>query len=394
MVLVMVRAGEEIAFIAQSTCDTKVEELTAQLVEVPQPPSHPESRTSPSAPRIKPENFWRLSPVCVSVLVTAVQTWNGLERLKQLCAAAESALGASSVKDTDNAAAAHVCLADAKDLTTSGSNAVATTPGALDASATALCTAVESAFGGEKKVPSSSGWKDATAEPGSGSGDWMSDDAELWMASRAFEAGTQLSERIGRNEKTRITVRLQRPASSPEPVKKKKKMTKAEQKAAEKAAAEEAGKAAKAAEAAAAAAAAVDVVPPRPEEMAQAKVQSSMLRAYVEAAGVGAREARSRKRAVPDSERGDSDDEGGPRLKLAHFRMCENSEKARQLLRDERLQDVIRQIDAHASDKDREAALQERLANDQPFAEAVDELLVSMGMARRDGSTGEVQSEA
>ena len=55
---------------------------------------------------------------------------------------------------------------------------------------------------------------------------------------------------------------------------------------------------------------------------------------------------------------------------------------------------MIRKIDAHESDKDREAALQERLKNDPPFAEAVDELLVSMGMARRDGSTGKVQSEA
>ena len=217
----------------------------------------------------------------------------------------------------------------------------------------------------------------------------MSEDAELWMASRPFDTSTKLSERIGRNEKTRITVRLQPPESAPEPVKKKKKMTKAEQKAAEK---EAADKAAKAAEAAAAAAA--DPVPPRPEAMAQAKVQSSMLRAYVEGAGVGVRAARSRKRVKPDSERGDSDDEGGPRLKVAHFRMCENSEKARQLLRDERLQDVIKQIDAHESDKDREAALQERLANDQPFAEAVDELLVSMGMAKRDGSTGQVQSES
>jgi hypothetical protein len=321
------------------------------------------------------------------------QTWNGQERLKRLCAAAESALEAGTVKEKDSAAAAHVCLVDAKDLATSGSNAVATTSSALEASAAALCSAVESAFGGEKKVPSSSGWKDAKVAPGSGSGEWMSEDAELWMASRPFDTSTQLSERIGRNEKTRITVRLQPPESAPEPVKKKKKMTKAEQKAAEKAAEEAADKAAKAAEAAAAAAAA-DPVPPRPEAMAQAKVQSSMLRAYVEGAGVGVRAARSRKRGKPDSERGDSDDEGGPRLKVAHFRMCENSEKARQLLRDERLQDVIRQIDAHESDKDREAALQERLANDQPFAEAVDELLVSMGMARRDGSTGQVQSEA
>lgn len=283
---------------------------------------------------------------------------------------------------------------DAKDLAASGSNAVATTPGALEASATALCSALESAFGGEPKVPSSSGWKDAKAAAGSGSGDWMSDDAELWMANRPFDTGTELSERIGRNEKTRITVRLQAPAASPEPVKKKKKkMTKAEQKAAEKAAAEAADREAKAAEAAATAAAA-NAVPPRPEVMAQAKVQSRMLRAYVEDAGVGVRESRTRKRGMPDSERGDSDDEGGPRLKVAHFRMCENSEKARQLLRDERLQEVIRQIDAHQSDKDREAALQERLANDPPFAEAVDDLLVSMGMAKRDGSTGQVQSES
>ncbi len=322
------------------------------------------------------------------------QTWNGQERLKRLCAAAESALEAGTVKEKDNAAAAHVCLVDAKDLATSGSNAVAISSSALEASAAALCSAVESAFGGEKKVPSSSEWEDAKAAAGSGSGEWMSADAELWMASRPFDTGTQLSERIGRNEKTRITVRLRPPEPEPSPVKKKKKkMTKAEQKAAEKAAEEAADKAAKAAEAAAAAAAA-DPVPPRPEAMAQAKVQSSMLRAYVEDAGVGVRAARSRKRVKPDSERGDSDDEGGPRLKVAHFRMCENSEKARQLLRDERLQDVIRQIDAHESDKDREAALQERLANDQPFAEAVDDLLVSMGMARRDGSTGQVQSEA
>lgn len=325
------------------------------------------------------------------------QTWNGQERLKRLCTAAESALGANAVKEEASAAAAHVCLVDAKDLAAPGSNAVATTATALDASATALCSAVEAAFGGEKKVPSSSGWKDAKAAPGSGSGEWMSADAQLWMASRAFDVGTQLGERIGRNEKTRITVRLESPkAGGAEPVKKKKKMTKAEQKAAEKAAADAAEAAAKAAEeAAAAAAGGAEAAPPRPEVMAQAKVQSSMLRAYVEDGGVGARPpARRKKRGMPDSERGDSDDEGGPRLKLAHFRMCENSEKARQLLRDERLQEVIRQIDAHESDKDREAALQERLGNDAPFAEAVDELLVSMGLARRDGSTGQVQSES
>lgn len=308
------------------------------------------------------------------------------------------------MKEEASAAAAHVCLVDSKDLAAAGSNAVATTARAMEASATALCTAVEAAFGGEKKVPSSSGWKDAKAAPGSGSGEWMGDDAELWMASRAFDAETQLSERIGRNEKTRITVRLQAPSgegspAAAEPVKKKKKMTKAEQKAAEKgaadAAAAKAAEDAAAASAAAAGGAAAAAEPPAPEVMAAARVQSSMLRSYVAETGVGARPgAAKRRRGMPDSERGDSDDEGGPRLKLAHFRMCENSEKARSLLRDERLQDVIKQIDAHESDKDRESALQERLSNDPPFAEVVDELLVSMGLARRDGSTGEVQSEA
>ena len=50
------------------------------------------------------------------------------------------------------------------------------------------------------------------------------------------------------------------------------------------------------------------------------------------------------------------------RLKLAHFAAVENSEKARALLRDERLQEVIRQIDGQGSDAAREAALQERCA--------------------------------
>lgn len=262
MVLVMVRAGEEIAFIARSTCDAKVEELTAQLVEVRRARVQRTQQCRRARWSRRPRSLTsRARLLCVRVACKSAQTWNGQERLKRLCAAAETALGASTVKEKGNAAAAHVCLADAKDLAASGSNAVATTSSALEAAATVLCSAVESAFGGEKKVPSSSGWKDAKAAAGSGSGDWMSDDAELWMASRPFDTGTQLSERIGRNEKTRITVRLQAPASSPEPVKKKKKMTKAEQKAAEKAAAVAAEKAAKAAEAAAAAAAA-DVAPP------------------------------------------------------------------------------------------------------------------------------------
>ena len=47
---------------------------------------------------------------------------------------------------------------------------------------------------------------------------------------------------------------------------------------------------------------------------------------------------------------------------------------------------------AQESDKDREAALQERLEKDESFAAAVDELLVSMGFARRDGTTGSIES--
>ena len=89
-------------------------------------------------------------------------------------------MGDNAVKEEGAAAAAHTQLSAARDLVAAGSssNAVPTTPAALEACADGLCKAVAAAFGGDGKVPRASGWKDAKAAPGKGDG-WIKSDVEL-----------------------------------------------------------------------------------------------------------------------------------------------------------------------------------------------------------------------
>ena len=147
-------------------------------------------------------------------------------------------MGDNAVKEEGAAAPAHTQLSAARDLVAAGSssNAVPTTPAALETCADGLCKAVAAAFGGDGKVPRASGWNDAKAAPGKGDG-WIKSDVELCapaptqpfppkpqltrahgagLGSRPFERGTALSARIGGNDKTRLTVRLA-PSADPPP---------------------------------------------------------------------------------------------------------------------------------------------------------------------------------
>ena len=180
-------------------------------------------------------------------------------------------------------------------------------------------SAVDLACGGAKSVPAAVGWADATKAVGSGSGQWMPDSAELWLAKRVFERGTRLSDRVGRNEKTRISVRLQRP--DPPATSKRKKGSAAK----------------KMAEAA--------QVQPTTTDGVVGLLESKILKGYV-ARQVGSAPAPKRLRPAPGLDPDDEDD-GRLTLKLEHFAAVKDHEKARWYLRDERLQEVIKQIDSH-----------------------------------------------
>jgi len=262
--------------------------------------------------------------VLTGVACAVRQVWNGRERVRRLCAAAEAAMGDNAVKEEGAAAAAHTQLSAARDLVAAGSssNAVPTTPAALEACADGLCKAVAAAFGGDGKVPRASGWNDAKAAPGKGDG-WIKSDVELCapaptqpfppkpqltrahgagLGSRPFERGTALSARIGGNDKTRLTVRLA-PSADPPPAGLHAPpnplptilLLNSRCCPAAAGAAEGGGE---------------DTAAVPPEARAKSMVESSLLRSYVtQQLGGGAQ----KKRARPAEASHDSDDDDAPR---------------------------------------------------------------------------------
>jgi hypothetical protein len=161
--------------------------------------------------------------------------------LRKICEAAHTILEkhAGDATTPEAASAAHSCASDATDAISAAHSrdAAPLSSEMMSGLADALCGAMEAAFPGG--VPEKSSWAEAVKEAGGSGSEWMPTAAELcksiddlgWLlvaswwapmlrsrctftnshvaglAKRMFERGTKLSDRIGTNEKTRITVR-------------------------------------------------------------------------------------------------------------------------------------------------------------------------------------------